>query len=186
MSINAWTPLIAWFGSTILSPSIDLCFASYVIAILTEHRSDGVCLPKLYIQRFCISSVCRLYELKKEVRLKCVFSLYSCCYSKAQSFERECKNSSKKTHLIIGNSRIGKSFEVALRIHVRLYSRSLDSWICRSVFSVCPNRHEKHLAFHRRYPETFASEEQGTSTSPYQSLPVYFGNVCLRFLPVIL
>ncbi|KAL1455985.1 hypothetical protein WDU94_000744 [Cyamophila willieti] len=46
--------------------------------------------------------------------------------------------------------------------------------------------HEKHLAFHSNYPEKFAPEgildQSGPST--YQSLPVYFGNVCLRFLPV--
>ncbi|XP_015604323.1 mediator of RNA polymerase II transcription subunit 23 isoform X1 [Cephus cinctus] len=50
------------------------------------------------------------------------------------------------------------------------------------------NWHEKHLAFHRKYPEKFAPEGimEQTSGGPsqYQSLPVYFGNVCLRFLPV--
>lgn len=49
------------------------------------------------------------------------------------------------------------------------------------------NWHEKHLAFHRKYPEKFAPDgihEQATGSSSFQSLPVYFGNVCLRFLPV--
>ncbi|KAL7298235.1 mediator of RNA polymerase II transcription subunit 23 [Trichogramma pretiosum] len=50
------------------------------------------------------------------------------------------------------------------------------------------NWHEKHLAFHRKYPEKFANEgmmEQSSgSPNQYQSFPVYFGNVCLRFLPV--
>ncbi|KAL1116974.1 hypothetical protein AAG570_004302 [Ranatra chinensis] len=50
------------------------------------------------------------------------------------------------------------------------------------------NWHEKHLAFHRKYPEKFAPEgileQTGVSSSSYQTLPVYFGNVCLRFLPV--
>lgn len=50
------------------------------------------------------------------------------------------------------------------------------------------NWHEKHLAFHRKYPEKFAPEgileQTGGPSSPYHSLPVYFGNVCLRFLPV--
>uniref|UniRef100_T1HR14 Mediator of RNA polymerase II transcription subunit 23 n=1 Tax=Rhodnius prolixus TaxID=13249 RepID=T1HR14_RHOPR len=44
------------------------------------------------------------------------------------------------------------------------------------------NWHEKHLAFHRKYPEKFSPEAPGSSS--LQSLPVYFGNVCLRFLPV--
>ncbi|KAI5702002.1 hypothetical protein M8J75_015647 [Diaphorina citri] len=46
--------------------------------------------------------------------------------------------------------------------------------------------HEKHLAFHQNYPEKFAPEGilDQSGSSPYQSLPVYFGNVCLRFLPV--
>ena len=50
------------------------------------------------------------------------------------------------------------------------------------------NWHEKHLAFQRKFPERFGPPEsvlesigQGGS---YQSLPTYFGNVCLRFLPV--
>lgn len=45
------------------------------------------------------------------------------------------------------------------------------------------NWHEKHLAFHRKYPEKFAPEEQGAAGT-HHPLPVYFGNVCLRFLPV--
>lgn len=40
------------------------------------------------------------------------------------------------------------------------------------------NWHEKHLEFHLKYPEKFAPEEQGSGYHPY------FGNVCLRFLPV--
>lgn len=40
------------------------------------------------------------------------------------------------------------------------------------------NWHEKHLEFHRKYPEKFAPEEQSSGYNPY------FGNVCLRFLPV--
>ncbi|CAG9771045.1 unnamed protein product [Ceutorhynchus assimilis] len=40
------------------------------------------------------------------------------------------------------------------------------------------NWHEKHLEFHRKYPEKFAPEEQSSGYHPY------FGNVCLRFLPV--
>lgn len=42
-------------------------------------------------------------------------------------------------------------------------------------------RHEKHLEFHQKYPEKFAPDET-ISQLPY---PVYFGNVCLRFLPVL-
>ncbi|XP_008216793.1 mediator of RNA polymerase II transcription subunit 23 isoform X2 [Nasonia vitripennis] len=51
------------------------------------------------------------------------------------------------------------------------------------------NWHEKHLAFHRKFPEKFAPEgimEQASgSPNQYQSFPAYFGNVCLRFLPVL-
>ncbi|GAB0092218.1 Mediator of RNA polymerase II transcription subunit 23 [Sergentomyia squamirostris] len=43
------------------------------------------------------------------------------------------------------------------------------------------NWHEKHLAFHQKYPEKFAPDESVT----HPPLPVYFGNVCLRFLPVL-
>ncbi|XP_042237503.1 mediator of RNA polymerase II transcription subunit 23-like [Homarus americanus] len=51
------------------------------------------------------------------------------------------------------------------------------------------NWYEKHMAFHRKYPEKFSPEsilaEQGTLTAQYQTLPIYFSNVCLRFLPVL-
>jgi mediator of RNA polymerase II transcription subunit 23 len=40
--------------------------------------------------------------------------------------------------------------------------------------------HEKHLAFHAKFPEKFVPEEARTQ----QPHSVYFGNVCLRFLPV--
>ncbi|GJQ71180.1 putative mediator of RNA polymerase II transcription subunit [Trypoxylus dichotomus] len=40
------------------------------------------------------------------------------------------------------------------------------------------NWHEKHLEFHRMYPEKLAPEETSGGYHPY------FGNVCLRFLPV--
>lgn len=44
------------------------------------------------------------------------------------------------------------------------------------------------MAFHRKFPEKFSPEsilaEQGTLTAQYQTLPIYFSNVCLRFLPV--
>lgn len=43
------------------------------------------------------------------------------------------------------------------------------------------NWHEKHLAFHQKYPEKFAPDE----SISHPPLPVYFGNVCLRFLPVL-
>uniref|UniRef100_A0A1B0C838 Mediator of RNA polymerase II transcription subunit 23 n=2 Tax=Lutzomyia longipalpis TaxID=7200 RepID=A0A1B0C838_LUTLO len=43
------------------------------------------------------------------------------------------------------------------------------------------NWHEKHLSFHQKYPEKFAPDESVT----HPPLPVYFGNVCLRFLPVL-
>lgn len=43
-----------------------------------------------------------------------------------------------------------------------------------------PNWHEKHVAFHTEFPEKFAPSDEHS-----QPLPVYFGNVCLRFLPVL-
>ena len=49
------------------------------------------------------------------------------------------------------------------------------------------NWHEKHLAFHRKFPEKFAPEGilDQSSGSPNQSFPAYFGNVCLRFIPIL-
>ncbi|KFM78814.1 Mediator of RNA polymerase II transcription subunit 23, partial [Stegodyphus mimosarum] len=48
--------------------------------------------------------------------------------------------------------------------------------------------HEKHLMFHRMYQEKFYFEglhDLNTQSSQHTYLPVYFGNVCLRFLPVM-
>ncbi|XP_046366598.1 mediator of RNA polymerase II transcription subunit 23-like isoform X3 [Haliotis rufescens] len=49
------------------------------------------------------------------------------------------------------------------------------------------NWHEKHMAFHKKYPEKFYYEGIQDLNNPihHQHLPVYFGNVCLRFLPVL-
>jgi len=43
------------------------------------------------------------------------------------------------------------------------------------------NCYEQHMAFHRKYPERFSPE---SSQGPH-TLPTYFTNVCLRFLPVL-
>lgn len=45
-----------------------------------------------------------------------------------------------------------------------------------------PNWHEKHVAFHNDFPEKFSPSDVEHTNTP---LPVYFGNVCLRFLPVL-
>lgn len=41
------------------------------------------------------------------------------------------------------------------------------------------NWHEKNFAFHQKYPEKFSPDES------HGPLPMYFGNVCLRFIPVL-
>ncbi|XP_055939318.1 mediator of RNA polymerase II transcription subunit 23-like isoform X2 [Argiope bruennichi] len=45
--------------------------------------------------------------------------------------------------------------------------------------------HEKHLMFHRIYQEKFYFEGLHDLNAQHTYLPVYFGNVCLRFLPVM-
>lgn len=42
------------------------------------------------------------------------------------------------------------------------------------------NWHEKNFAFHQKYPEKFSPDE-----TTHGTLPMYFGNVCLRFIPVL-
>ncbi|XP_022090298.1 mediator of RNA polymerase II transcription subunit 23-like isoform X2 [Acanthaster planci] len=49
--------------------------------------------------------------------------------------------------------------------------------------------HTKHMNYHRKYPEMYYYEGMleltgATMSSPCQNLPVYFSNVCLRFIPV--
>jgi len=46
--------------------------------------------------------------------------------------------------------------------------------------------HEKHLEIHQKFPEKFAPEvvtEEAQAAQP-TTLPIYYGNVCLRFIPV--
>ena len=40
--------------------------------------------------------------------------------------------------------------------------------------------HTKHMDLHQKYPEKFHPDSENTNPS----LPTYFGNVCLRFIPV--
>ncbi|KAF2353316.1 Mediator complex subunit Med23 [Trinorchestia longiramus] len=52
------------------------------------------------------------------------------------------------------------------------------------------NWYEQHMAFHRKYPEKFSPESLvggggGGQSGHHQTLPIYFTNVCLRFLPVL-
>ncbi|XP_035384714.1 mediator of RNA polymerase II transcription subunit 23 isoform X1 [Electrophorus electricus] len=49
--------------------------------------------------------------------------------------------------------------------------------------------HNKHMSYHKKYPEKLYFEGLAEQVSPPmqlqpQYLPIYFGNVCLRFLPV--
>lgn len=44
-------------------------------------------------------------------------------------------------------------------------------------------RYDKHIAFHRKYPEKFAPEEANNAYGG--PIPVYLSNVCLRFIPVL-
>ncbi|KAL5016931.1 hypothetical protein ScPMuIL_006520 [Solemya velum] len=52
---------------------------------------------------------------------------------------------------------------------------------------VINNWHEKHMAFHRKHQEKFYYEAMQDPNSPiqHQYLPMYFGNLCLRFIPVL-
>ncbi|KAH9498459.1 Mediator of RNA polymerase II transcription subunit 23 [Bulinus truncatus] len=49
------------------------------------------------------------------------------------------------------------------------------------------NWHDIHMNFHKKYPEKFYNEGTQDLNNPlqHQYLPVYFGNVCLRFIPVL-
>lgn len=48
------------------------------------------------------------------------------------------------------------------------------------------NWHDKHMAFHKKFPEKYYFEGVVDMTQQQQPqyLPIYFGNICLRFLPV--
>jgi len=44
--------------------------------------------------------------------------------------------------------------------------------------------HQKHLEIHDKFPEKFAPDVLTEKNHNFQTLPMYFGNVCLRFIPV--
>ena len=43
----------------------------------------------------------------------------------------------------------------------------------------------QHMNFHKTFPEKFVFEENPNDPNGYHHLPVYFGNVCMRFIPVL-
>ncbi|CAG5128947.1 unnamed protein product, partial [Candidula unifasciata] len=65
------------------------------------------------------------------------------------------------------------------RIHDFIRENTSEHW-------AQSNWHDVHMAFHKKYPEKFYYEGTQDLNNPiqHQYLPVYFGNVCLRFLPV--
>lgn len=73
-----------------------------------------------------------------------------------------------------------KPNEFKTRVHDFVRENSPEHWLQS-------NWHEKHMTFHRKYPEKFYYEGIQDLNSPiqHQYLPVYFGNVCLRFIPVL-
>jgi len=44
--------------------------------------------------------------------------------------------------------------------------------------------HEKHLEIHQNFPEKFAADLPTEEAQATPTLPIYYGNVCLRFIPV--
>ena len=42
----------------------------------------------------------------------------------------------------------------------------------------------QHMKFHKSFPEKFVFEENLNDPNAFHHLPVYFGNVCMRFIPV--
>merc|ERR1719319_1424076 len=42
--------------------------------------------------------------------------------------------------------------------------------------------HEKHMEIHQKFPEKFSPDVPGEENQA--TLPIYYGNVCLRFIPV--
>mgnify|MGYP002044816572 FL=1 len=43
----------------------------------------------------------------------------------------------------------------------------------------------QHMNFHKSFPEKFVFEENPNDPNGFHHLPVYFGNVCMRFIPVL-
>ena len=44
--------------------------------------------------------------------------------------------------------------------------------------------HQKHLEIHSQFPEDFSPAALTNKANNFQTLPTYFGNVCLRFIRV--
>lgn len=104
-------------------------------------------------------------------------------------FNKQMKNISDQDlcNLIeIHNSWVLEGAIEMWNIEIRLNKIHILTVLTSVLFLPC--RYEKHMAFHRKFPEKFSPEsilaEQGTLTAQYQTLPIYFSNVCLRFLPV--
>ena len=67
------------------------------------------------------------------------------------------------------------------RVSELVKNMSPEHWMTNEFYT-------NHLEFHRKFPEKFSFEDQqsygGGGNDTNSPLPVYFGNVCLRFIPV--
>lgn len=89
------------------------------------------------------------------------------------------ENEARLCYLII-HMLLLKPAEFKTRIHDFVRENSPEHWLQS-------DWHDRHMAFHRKHPEKFYYEGIQDLNSPiqHQYLPVYFGNVCLRFIPVL-
>ncbi|KAJ8305857.1 hypothetical protein KUTeg_016402 [Tegillarca granosa] len=90
------------------------------------------------------------------------------------------ENEARLCYLII-HMLLLKPSEFKSRVQDFVKENSPEHWLQN-------NWHEKHMTFHRKYSEKFYYEGIQDLNSPiqHQYLPVYFGNVCLRFIPYFL
>ena len=87
---------------------------------------------------------------------------------KPQDFRNRCYNHYKNLNFTIhSHSRVNEFCRTMSPDH-----QLLEDW------------HQKHLEIHNQFPENFSPPALTDKIQNFQTLPTYFGNVCLRFIPV--
>lgn len=91
---------------------------------------------------------------------------------------RVTDNSEAQAAMFIIQVLLLKMSNFLTRVRDFVHSNSPDTW-------AQDDWHNRHTMFHFQYPEKFAPDSAGDGGPSSQYMPVYFSNVCLRFVPIL-
>ncbi|XP_054718227.1 mediator of RNA polymerase II transcription subunit 23-like [Uloborus diversus] len=157
------------------------------------HRATchAICRPNAFFELLLASIQAFLHVSTISVDCYCHLKLLTSSFHQKQELSQEEVNIGKALRSFEGNEAQVCFFIIHMllirpndfknRVYDFVKDNSPEHW-------KQSDWHEKHLMFHRMYQEKFYFEglhDLNTQSTQHTYLPVYFGNVCLRFLPVM-